>query len=86
MSRMSCTSVSRIAGLAIAVLLIMTASRNASGAAPARPNILFCLADNHSWLHVSAMGNRAIKTPSFDRIASEGIAFTNAFSPSSITK
>lgn len=44
-----------------------------------RPNILFCFADNHSWLHVSACGNKVIKTPNFDRIAKEGVLFTHAF-------
>jgi len=58
-------------GLAIAALMT-TATGDASAAETGQPNILFCLADNHSWLHVGAMGNRAIKTPAFDRIAREG--------------
>lgn len=44
-----------------------------------RPNILFIIADDQSWPHASAYGCKFVKTPAFDRIASEGILFTNAF-------
>jgi N-sulfoglucosamine sulfohydrolase len=44
-----------------------------------RPNILFCLGDNHSWLHIGAYGCRAVRTPHIDRLAGEGARFTNAF-------
>lgn len=44
-----------------------------------RPNILFAFADDWSWPHVSIAGARVIKTPIFDRIAAEGVLFTNAF-------
>ncbi|NQU54292.1 MAG: sulfatase [Bacteroidetes bacterium] len=44
------------------------------------PNILLVLADDQSWLHTGASGNKVIKTPAFDRITEEGVLFTNAFS------
>ena len=44
------------------------------------PNILLVLADDQSWLHTSITGNKVIKTPGFDRVAEEGVIFTNAFS------
>ena len=78
MSQVFCISTSTIMGLAIAVLTT-TASGDVAAAETSQPNILFCLADNHSWLHVGAMGNRAIKTPAFDRVAREGALFTHAF-------
>ena len=65
-------------GFAI-VAIMATAPGDAMATETTRPNILFCLADNHSWLHVGAMGNRAIETPAFDRIAREGALFTHAF-------
>jgi len=43
------------------------------------PNILICISDDQSWLHTGAMGDAIVKTPAFDRIASEGILFTHAF-------
>ncbi len=48
-------------------------------AAEDRPNILFCISDDQSWLHAGAMGDPVIKTPAFDRVAAEGVLFTRAF-------
>lgn len=44
-----------------------------------RPNILFCLADDWSWPHASIAGDKVVKTPTFDRVAREGVLFKNAF-------
>ncbi len=60
-----------------------------AGAAPAilrpqsrrRPNILFAIADDLSYAHTSAMGDRVVRTPSFDRVAERGLLFRNAFCP-----
>ncbi|TVR73097.1 MAG: hypothetical protein EA408_05585 [Marinilabiliales bacterium] len=46
-----------------------------------RPNILFYLTDDQSWLHTSANGERQVQTPGFDRVVKEGILFANAFAP-----
>ena len=47
-----------------------------------RPNILIAIADDWSWPHAGAYGARFVSTPAFDRVASEGILFNNAFAPS----
>lgn len=44
-----------------------------------RPNILFIIADDWSYPHAGAYGDRVVKTPNFDRVAREGVLFTNAF-------
>ena len=44
-----------------------------------RPNILFLLADDLSWPHVSAAGSRMVRTPHFDRLAKEGVRFEHSF-------
>jgi len=44
-----------------------------------RPNILFCMSDDQTWLHTSIAGDPVVKTPHFDRVAREGILFTNSF-------
>ena len=49
------------------------------GAPKKRPNILFCLADDWSWPHASIAGDKVVKTPTFDRVAREGVLFENAF-------
>ncbi len=48
---------------------------------PARPDILFCIADDASYPHMGAYGCRWVKTPGFDRVAREGILFNNAYTP-----
>jgi N-sulfoglucosamine sulfohydrolase len=44
-----------------------------------RPNILFCISDDQSFPHASAYGCNWVKTPAFDRIAEQGLLFTNAY-------
>lgn len=44
-----------------------------------RPNILLAISDDQSYPHASAYGDQTVKTPAFDRIAKEGVLFTNAF-------
>ena len=48
-----------------------------------RPNIFFALADDISYPHMGAYGMDWIKTPAFDRVAAEGLLFTNAYTPNS---
>lgn len=43
------------------------------------PNILFCLSDDQSFPHASAYGCSWVNTPAFDKIAKEGLLFTNAY-------
>jgi uncharacterized sulfatase len=43
------------------------------------PNILFFLTDDESWLERSTYGWSKLPTPAFDRVAREGILFTNGY-------
>ena len=43
-----------------------------------RPNILFIMSDDHAYQAISAYDDRLINTPNIDRLAKEGIMFTNA--------
>lgn len=47
-----------------------------------RPNILLVISDDQSYPHASAYGYKAIQTPAFDRVAEEGVLFTQAFAAS----
>ena len=49
-----------------------------------RPNILFIMSDDHAYQAISAYDTRLIETPNIDRIADEGILFTNACVTNSI--
>lgn len=49
-------------------------------AGEARPNILFCIADDWSYGHSGVEGDPVVQTPAYDRIAREGLRFTHCFS------
>ena len=49
-----------------------------------RPNIIFIMSDDHAYQAISAYGGNLIETPNIDRIADEGIIFTNACVSNSI--
>jgi len=49
-----------------------------------RPNILFIMSDDHGYQAVSAYNDKLSKTPNIDRLATEGIKFTNACVANSI--
>ncbi|MFC1715498.1 sulfatase [Candidatus Poribacteria bacterium] len=61
-----------------ASLMLSNASRLYGGISVSkRPNILFAIADDAS--HMSAYGDKWLNTPHFDRVAEEGVLFTNFF-------
>ena len=49
-----------------------------------RPNILLLLTDQHRPDSLGCYGNGVCRTPSLDRLASEGVRFTNAFTNTAI--
>ena len=44
-----------------------------------RPNIILIIGDDISWNDFGCYGHPSIKTPNIDKLATEGIKFTNAF-------
>jgi N-acetylglucosamine-6-sulfatase len=53
-------------------------------AAERPPNIVFILSDNQRWDFMSCAGHPFVQTPNMDRLASEGILFSNAFVTTSL--
>ena len=49
-----------------------------------KPNILFIMSDDHAYQAISAYDDKLITTPNIDRIANEGMLFTNACVTNSI--
>ncbi|MEA5141694.1 sulfatase family protein [Arcicella rigui] len=49
-----------------------------------KPNIVFIMSDDHAYQAISAYDKRLTKTPNIDRIAKEGMLFTNACVTNSI--
>jgi len=66
--------------LAVFVLLFISCSK--SKHEQKRPNILFAISDDQSFAHTSFSGCKFVKTPAFDRVASEGIYFSNCIAGS----
>ncbi|HEX6068473.1 MAG TPA: sulfatase [Longimicrobiaceae bacterium] len=50
-----------------------------AAAQASRPNILLVITDDQSYPHASAYGSRFVETPTFDRVAREGVLFTRAY-------
>ncbi|MCX6625249.1 MAG: sulfatase-like hydrolase/transferase, partial [Acidobacteria bacterium] len=48
---------------------------------PAKPNILFAIADDWSYGHAGAYGCNWVKTPATDSVARDGVLFTHAYTP-----
>ena len=57
--------------------LIMAAVGTA--AEPSRPNFIFVLVDDMGWADFSCFGNTAIKTENTDRLAAEGLRFSQFY-------
>ncbi len=58
--------------------------RTAAAAQPGPPNIVFLLTDDQRWDTLRCMGNPIIQTPNIDRLAEQGVVFTNCFVTTSI--
>jgi arylsulfatase A-like enzyme len=66
--------------LLAAPLAVITLAVSACARAPEPPpNIVFAVADDWSWPHAGAYGDSVVATPTFDRLAAEGVLFEQAF-------
>ncbi len=70
-------------GLGAAAMLLPGRLR-AAEAAGRKPNVIFFLTDDMGWGDLSCYGNPELKTPNIDRLAAEGIRFTQFYSASPI--
>src|SRR6059036_3664919 len=65
--------------LVVAVLYVTATSSASPAAQTARPNIVFVLVDDMGYADLGCMGAKDIKTPHIDRLASEGVKFTDFY-------
>jgi arylsulfatase A-like enzyme len=57
---------------------------NPSSKSKKKPNIVFIMSDDHAYQAISAYDTTLIQTPNIDRLAKEGVLFTNASVTNSI--
>lgn len=71
--------------LGVTAGIIMALLGHSAAAADCRPpNIVFLLTDDQRWDTLGCMGNPIIQTPNIDRLAEQGVVFTNCFVTTSI--
>ena len=68
---------------AVAMLLFTSFPIKAQKAISQKPNIIILYADDLGYGDISCNGATKIHTPNIDRIANEGLRFTNAHSTAS---
>jgi arylsulfatase A-like enzyme len=73
------------------IALLAASVASARGAAPAtapsgdkRPNVIFILADDLGYGDLGCYGQQRIKTPNIDRMAAEGLRFTDAYAGATV--
>jgi arylsulfatase A-like enzyme len=69
--------------LSAVLMVILALSLSCRQKAPP-PNIIFIMADDHAYQAISAYGSYRNETPNIDRLAHEGMLFSNAFVTNSI--
>lgn len=73
-----------IVRLLLAAAAALLASSQAAHAAaadekPAKPNIVYIMADDLGWTDLTCYGSGYYETPNIDRLASQGTKFTSAY-------
>jgi arylsulfatase A-like enzyme len=75
-----------VALIATATIGVLTAAEKPSFAEPSadKPNVVFIMADDLGYGDLGCYGAEHFETPACDRLADEGIRFTDAHSPSAV--
>ena len=69
----------KTAGAGVAGFLGVSCSYGVRANPVDRPNIIFILADDLGWHQLGCYGSRFYETPNIDRLATQGMRFTNAY-------
>ena len=73
--------ISHLAGVLLTILLVPT---SVGGAEPTPPNFIIIMADDMGYGDASCYGNRAYAMPALDRLAREGMRFTDFHSSGTV--
>lgn len=74
----------RFANLLLGCLLLCAALSAASASGAEKPNIIFILADDLGYGDLGCYGQKVIQTPCLDRMAAEGMRFTDCYAGSTV--
>jgi uncharacterized sulfatase len=75
----------KLSGLLSALFLLAACVVFSAAQRPAtKPNLVFILADDLGYGDVGSYGQQQIKTPNIDRLAAEGMRFTNFYAGSTV--
>jgi len=69
----------KILGLGFSSMVLWNCSKQKTGVQPSKPNIIFILVDDLGWADVGCYGSHYYETPNIDRLASQGMKFTNGY-------
>lgn len=74
-------TIAQILICSISLVAISCGKKDASEGQTAgeRPNFLLLMSDNHYYNHLGCYGDPVVKTPTIDKLATEGVLFRNAF-------
>ncbi len=72
------------AGLLVISLAWCATATEAAQGGTEKPNIVFILADDLGWNELGCYGDTFHETPNLDRLAGEGIRFTDAYTASCV--
>ena len=70
-----------IQGIAILIVISLTSSKPVY---KQKPNIIYIMLDEMGYFEPSFMGNKKLETPHIDKMAEEGIFFTNAYAGATV--
>src|SRR5687767_3166116 len=68
----------------IALVAFLASSLVSFAASASKPNVIFILADDLGYGDLGAFGQKLIKTPHSDRLAAEGMKFTQAYAGATV--
>ncbi len=73
----------KVSGAAAATLAVQT-TVSAARTSDKKPNIIFIMADDLGYRELGCYGQKKIKTPNVDRMAAEGMRFTDYYTGSAV--
>ena len=69
----------RLLVVLVAAILLVPSVHRLPAAEPVQPNVILFLVDDLGWSDVGCFGSQFYDTPNIDKLATEGVRFTDAY-------